>query len=329
MAFNVDNAVKYGNIESVDTSFSAIAVELNYTDDVMVPGETYNDEIERDAAQLMVRKLGKGNVQGGDVTKANGLKFNTDETADELMTLLSIFPLSKSELCQGKLDLVRASGKLAQKKAVVLRAHQEAWQAQAIALMLGGKNGGLNATNHTLSANTDKPVNDGGSQDITNLILAAQTQILEGDASSNVCIVSPEMRALLLSQRARAIGFIPEVNQQALRRGIIGDLFGLKVKVSNHIGRGSNIAGKIKAGVNGVHADIVEGAQKALITDFMVYDWRTWYINTTFTGTRENTMIGGYFGLSVDVQTISGALNTNPERCIVHQTIASGGAKAA
>jgi H2-forming N5,N10-methylenetetrahydromethanopterin dehydrogenase-like enzyme len=94
-------------------------------------------------------------------------------------------------------------------------------------------------------------------------------------------------------------------------------------KVSNHIGAGSNIAGKIVAGVNAVHADIAAGATAALTVDFILYDHNTFYIDTIFEGLRENAYVAGYFGCSVDIQSVSGVLNTNPERCIVHSSTKS------
>ena len=303
--FDITQAMRYNNVESVDAEFAAILAQINYTADIFVPNETYNPDLVEKAGQVFVRKLGKGTVKGTDATKANGLKFDTEESSDSLLVMNKIYTLSKSELVPSAIDIARKSGKLAEKKDVVVRAHGEAWQGQAMALMF--KSG-----NYTADSDTGECT----AANIIDKILAAQQQILESDGEADICIVSPKVRSLLLSNYAKGLGFVPETNEEAKRKGIIGDLFGLSVKYSNFLGSGSNIAGKITG--NEVHADITNGAATAKTVDFVIYDHRTWYIDTVFEGFRENPYIQGYFGCSVDIQSVSGALNTNPERCIVH-----------
>ena len=303
--FSVENAMRYNNKETVDSEFSAILAKINYTNDLFVPGETYNDAIEEKAGQVFVRKLGKGTVKGSDATKADGLKFETDQTDDSLMVMNKIYTLSKSELVPAAIDEARRSGKLAQKKEVVVRAHGEAWQAQAAALLL--KTG-----NNTADADTEEITPD----NVVDKILAAQTQVIEADGEATACLVSPHVRSCLLSKLAQGKGFLPTTNEEAKRQGVIGDLLGLKVKWTNFFGKASNIAGKITGA--GVHEDITTGAEAAKKVDFVVYDPQTYYIDTVFEGQRENPYLPNYFGCSVDIQSVSGALNTNPERCIVH-----------
>lgn len=303
--FNVENAMRFNNKETVDAEFSAILAEINYAADIFVPGETYNDEMEEKAGQVFVRKLGKGSVKGNDATAENGLKFDTDQTADELLVMNKIYVLSKSELCPEAIDVARKSGKLAQKKEVVVRGHGESWQAQGAALL-------LKSDNHTIDADTDEIT----PENVVDKILAVQQQIIESDGEAGVCLVSPHVRTCLLSNFAKGKGFLPETNEEAKRKGVIGDLLGLKVKYTNFYGKASNILGKITG--TKVHQDIKDGAAAAKTVDFVVYDPRTYYIDTVFEGFRENPYIAGYFGCSVDIQSVSGALNTNPERCIVH-----------
>lgn len=308
--FNVDNAMRFNNKDTVDAEFSAILAEINYTNDLFVPGETYNDEMDEKAGQVFVRKLGKGTVKGTDATAADGLHFDTDQNADTLVVMNKIYVLSKSELCPAAIDVARKSGKLAQKKDVVVRSHGEAWQAQGVALL-------LKESNHTKDADTDEIT----PENAVDKILAVQQQIIESDADADVCFVSPHVRTCLLSNFAKGKGFIPETNEEAKRKGVIGDLLGLKVKWTNFLGKASNITGKI-TGEN-VHQDIKDGAKAAKNVDFIVFDHKTYYIDTVFEGLRENPYIQGYFGCSVDVQSISGALNTNPERCVVHSHAAA------
>ncbi len=303
--FNVENAMRFNNKETVDAEFSAILAEINYTNDVFVPGETYADDIEEKNGQTFVRKLGKGTVKGSDATAENGLHFDTDQTGDTLLPMNNIYTLSKSELCPEAIDVARKSGKLAQKKEIVVRSHGEAWQAQSAALL-------MKTENNTKDSDTDAIT----PENVVDKILAVQQQIIESDGEADVCIVSPYVRTCLLTNFAKGKGFIPETNEDAKRRGVIGDLLGLKVKVSNFYGKASNILGKITG--NSVHQDIKDGAAAAKLVDFIVYDHRTFRINTLFEGFRENPYIQGYFGCSVDIQSVSGALNTNPERCIVH-----------
>lgn len=317
MAFNYENAMRFNGSETVDAEFSSILAEINYTNDVFEAGVTYSDEITNKAGQVFVRRLGKGAVYGSDATVADGLKFETHETQDAILPLHNIYTLSKSELCLRAIFANRSTGQLADKKRVVVKSHGEAWQAQAIALLLGGKNGGQVANNFTAHSSTDALTAD----NIIPTILDAQTQILEGDGNSDICIVSPATRALLLTQRAKGMGFIPETNEEALRRGVIGDILGLIIKVSNHIGKGGNIASKIKDGITKVHADIIEGATKAKDVDFIIYDHNTLYIDTVFEGIEEVEKVPGYMGGSVDIQSITGLLNANPERCIVKSTV--------
>lgn len=303
--FNVENAMRYNNKETVDAEFSEILAEINYANDIFIPGETFNDEMEEKAGQVFVRKLGKGTTKGSDATAENGLKFETDQNSDELLVMNKIYVLSKSELCPAAIENARSSGKLYQKKDVVVRTHGEAWQAQAMALMF--KEG-----NYTADADTSALT----AENVVDRILAAQQQIIEADGVCDACVVSPACRSLLLSNLAKGKGFLPETNEEAKRNGVIGDLFGLKVKWSNHMGKASNISGKITG--DKVHADIIAGAAMAKKADFVVYDHRTFYIDTVFEGQRENPYVPGYFGCSVDIQSISGVLNTNPERCVAH-----------
>lgn len=310
--FDVTQAMRYNSVETVDAEFSAILAEINYTADLFEPGVTYSNEIEEKAGQVFVRKLGKSAVNGTDATAAGGLKFESEETADSLLPMNKIYTLSASELCPSAIDAARKSGKLAQKKEVVVRAHNEAWNAQGVALLLGGKNGGTVANNHTVDADDSAPT----SETIVDMLLAVQQQILEADTNADTVLVSPEVRTMLLTKFAQGKGFLPQTNEDAKRRGVIGDLLGMTVKVTNFLGKASNIRGKIQG--DKVHADVIEGAALAKRVDFIVYDSKTWYMDDVFTGMRENPYVAGYFGSSVDIQTISGALNTNPERCIAH-----------
>ena len=261
--------------------------------------------MDEKAGQVFVRKLGKGSVKGTDATAADGLHFDTDQNGDTLMVMNKIYTLSKSELVPAAIDVARKSGKLAQKKEVVVRSHGEAWQAQNFALLFKDEN-------HTKDADTDEIT----PENVVDKILAAQQQVLESDCEVTVCGVSPHVRSCLLSNYARGKGFLPETNEEAKRKGVLGDLLGMKVKWSNFIGKASNISGKITG--DGVHKDITDGAKVAKNVDFFVYDPKTYYIDTVFEGQRENPYIQGYFGCSVDIQSVSGALNTNPERCVVH-----------
>ena len=204
--FNVENAMRFNNKETVDAEFSAILAEINYAADIFVPGETYNDEMEEKAGQVFVRKLGKGSVKGNDATAENGLKFDTDQTADELLVMNKIYVLSKSELCPEAIDVARKSGKLAQKKEVVVRGHGESWQAQGAALL-------LKSDNHTIDADTDEIT----PENVVDKILAVQQQIIESDGEAGVCLVSPHVRTCLLSNFAKGKGFLPETNEEAKR----------------------------------------------------------------------------------------------------------------
>jgi hypothetical protein len=316
MAFDVTNAMRYNNIETVDAGFSAILAKINYADDTFRAGITYNDGMEERNGQLFVRKLGKGSVAGTSATSANGLDFTPVENQDTLLPLLNQYVLSKSEKVYQGVDTARKNGKLDQKKEVVVLSHAEAWNAQAMALILGGKNGGTTANNFTPHPNTDVVTADNA----IDLILAARTQIQQANAQCNVCIVSPQCEAMLLTNYAKGKGFLPEFNENALRMGVVGRIFNLLVVRSNYIGAGSNITSLI---TGTPHADITAGATVAPNVNFIVYDKETLYIDTIFQTLRENPYPANFNGCTVDIQSIAGLLNTNPERMIVHQTVST------
>lgn len=312
MSFNVENAMKYCNTETVDAEFTGILGEINYANDVWVEGETYQDDGEYQAGQLFYRKLGKGTVKGTNATGEGGLDIEAVETKDSLMPMLVDAVLTKAEKVYQAVSDARKSGKLAEKKEVVVRASEEARQALITARVLGGKNG-ANVANFTASADTAVPT----AATVVDQILADQQAILESDANATMCFVSPKVRSLLLSAYAKGQGFLPETNEDAKRRGVIGDLLGMTVKVTNHIGAGSNIAGKI-TGLENITADDVVGAENALNCDWIVFDPASMRVKTNILGLRELTNLPGFNGAQVDMQTINGVLNTNPERCIAH-----------
>lgn len=313
MSFNVENAMKFCNKETVDAEFTNILAEINYANDVWEEGETYQDDGEYQAGQLFYRKLGKGTVTGTNATSAGGLDIEAAQTEDTLLPMVCDAVLTKAEKIYQGINDARKSGKTAEKKEVVVRASEEARQALITARVLGGKNGTNATTNFTASANTDTPTKE----TVVDLILADQEAILESDAEASVCFVSPKVRSLLLSNFAKGQGFLPETNEDAKRRGVIGDLLGMTVKVTNHIGSASNIAGKI-TGLANITQDDVDGANAAKNCDWIIFDPKTVRVHTNILGLRELDKCQGFNGVQVDMQSITGVLNTNPERCIAH-----------
>lgn len=309
--FDINDAMRFNDAETVDAEFSSILAEINYTADVWEPGVTYSDDIEERAGQLFIRKLGKGTVVGTDATSAGGLDFTAVQTGDELIPLIKNATLAKSEKIYTLIDNARKSGKLAEKEEVVVRTHGEAWQGQVTALLLGDED------NFTEVAAPVALTAD----NVVDQILATQQQILESDADADVVIVSPACRSLLLTNNAKGKGFLPETNEDAKRKGIIGDLLGMKVKVTNFLGKASSIATKItpKDG-EALLEQITDGAEKAKKTAFLVLDHKTFRVVTTILGAASREVKGelGFFGTIASMQSISGAKNTNPERCIVY-----------
>ena len=312
MSFNVENVMRYCNKETVDAEFTDILAEINYANDVWEEGETYQDDGEYQAGQLFYRKLGKGTVKGTNATSAGGLDIEAVETEDSLMPMLVDAVLTKAEKIYQAVSDARKSGKTAEKKEVVVRSHEESRQALITARVLGGKNGTNNA-NFTASADTSVPTKE----NVVDLILADQEAILENDCEATVCFVSPKIRSLLLSNFAKGQGFLPETNEEAKRRGVIGDLLGMTVKVTNHIGAASNIAGKI-TGLANITNDDVNGANAAKNCDWIIFDPKTIRVHTNILGLRELSNLPTFNGVQVDMQSISGVLNTNPERCVAH-----------
>lgn len=292
MAFDVENAMRYNAAETVDAEFSGILAEINYYNDILTPGETYSDEIEEQAGQVFVRKLGKSEVAITDATTAGGLDFVNTEAQDSLIPLINKDAVSVSEKCYGAVDAVRKSGKIPQKKEVATRSHQEKWQGLGVSYM-------FTDGNFTPSANTTLDT----AATVADSILADQQQIIESNGIADVLIVSPAYRSLILSDYMKGKGFLPETNEEAKRHGKIGDFLGMKVYVSNFLGSASGVP----AGA--------PGRANAVAAGYIMYDHRTFYIDTVFEGARDYVP-EKFFGVLVQIQTVSGGINTNPERAI-------------
>lgn len=313
--FDIEQAMRFNDVESVDVEFSAIFAEVNFTNDLFIFNDTYNNQMEERAGQVFVRRVNKSSTVGTVATEPGGLDFNTEQVGDDLLVMNKIYTLSTSRKIYGAIEAARKNGTLYKQKEITVRSHNEAWNAQGVALLLGGKNGGTTASNFTPSANTTPST----AETIVGNILSDDTQIIESDATANVILVSPRTAAMLLSKLAVGQGFLPSTNETARRNGVVGDLFGKRVIVTNFLGQASGIVSKIinKTGQTSIHQDILDGSAAATNVEYIIYDMNTWYMDDVFEGMRELAQVPGFFGSQVELQTVSGALNTNPERAIV------------
>lgn len=307
MAFDITNSIRYVGKETADTAFSKVLIKNLFKNSTFKPGETFTDKYYERAGQIMIRRLGKTAVTKKDATAAGGLDFTHTQTSDKLLTIVQKDALSRSEKIYALIDELRASGKSVDKVAEVVAEWTEGFNVQCMQYLLAPVNeagGGA-----TRSANTTAATD---SASLIKSILDDRKLISISGGTADVIIISPDAEQLLLTDWAQGKGFIPETNEDALKEGKIGRIFGMNVYTSNLIGAGTPID-------SGVAANTGDAAN----CEYVIYDHDTFGVASTVEGLRlvedDKTFVGSF----AQIMSIMGGIVANPALAIAKITAAA------
>ena len=262
--------------------------------------ETFTDEYNERAGQIYIRKLGKPTITETTATNAGALDLVDTETADTLVLIQKKDVLSASEKCYEAVDELRASGKSVDKVKVVVESFREKcqvkWMSYLLATPAASDDVVVGGATRTEDTTADETLDD-----LIESIVNVRKQIKANGGTADVIIVNPSMEALFLTSSIKfGNAFVPETNEELLREGKLGRLFGMKVFVSNLIGDDTPITGSV-AGNTGDAAN----------TEFIIYDHRTFGIAADIFGPRLQPS-EHIFGSKAQVQGVMGGGIANP-----------------
>lgn len=309
MAEGLPSSFKLNNSETVDTVFSPILVENLFKDNTFKPGVTFTDKYNERAGQIYARRLGKTAASVKIATSAGGLDLqDATETADSLVLIQKTDAISRNEKCYELVSQLRASGKSVDKVAEVVAEFKEACQivwmsyffkatASANQVEIGGASRSSNTTASTTLAGV---VAD---------ILADREQIRVNGGTADVLIISPQIETLFLSNAiAAGNAFIPETNEELLKEGRLGRLYGMKVYTSNLIGSGTPITVPVAGNAPANTGD-------AYNCEYIIYNHDAFAIAMDIEGLRLKDALT-FMGSLAQIQGLSGGGVTNPALAI-------------
>lgn len=299
---------RFNNVETVDTIFSKLLINNLFKDATFVAGKTFTDKYNERGGQIYVRRLGKQAAAVKNALAANGLDFTHTETADSLVLIQKTDAISRSEKCYEFVSELRASGKSVDKVNEVIEEFKEACQIQWMSYLLKDPvtSGGVLAGGATRSSNTTASTTLAG---LIGDILEDRQQIRVNGGTADVLIISPEMESLFLANAyTSGNAFIPETNEEIVRTGKIGRLYGMDVYTSNLIGGGtpSTIPVAGNAPANSGNADDCE---------YIIYDHDTFAIAMDIEGIRLKDAID-FMGSYAQIQAVCGGGVVNPALAI-------------
>lgn len=285
--------------ETVDVVFSKILFANLFKDETFVPGVTFTDKYNERGGQIYARKLGKITATEKDATTEGGLDLVHTQTQDSLILIQKKDYISISEKCYDTVDNLRASGKSVDKVAEVVASFKEACQKKYVSYLLAnpadegavGVGGATRSAKTTASTTLDNLVKD---------ILADREQIRTAGGMADTLIISPSAETLFLANAyTKGNAFIPETNEELIRNGKVGRLYGMNVYTSNLIGAG-----------NGGTAGS---------TEYVVYDHDAFAIAADIEGLRLKDA-EGFFGSYAQIAALVGGGVTNPALAIAKVT---------
>lgn len=299
------SSFKFNTVETVDVVFSKILVANLFKDETFVAGKTFTDKYNERGGQIYARRLGKTAGQKKDALTAGGLDLQTaTETADSLVLIQKKDALSRNEKCYDLVETLRASGKSVDKVAEVIEEFKElcqiTWMGYLLATPAVANAVGLGGA--TRIANTDANTT---LADLIKDILGAREQIRVNGGTADTLIVSPQMETLFLANAyTSGNAFLPETNEEVLKTGKIGRLYGLNVYSSNLIGGGTPtvlpVAGNAPANTG-----------DAAKCEFIIYDHDAFAIAMDIEGLRLTNAID-FIGSYAQIQAVCGGGVTNP-----------------
>ena len=308
------SSFKLNNSETVDTTFSPVLVKNLFKDNTFIPGVTFTDKYNERAGQIYARRLGKTAATSKDATTSGGLDLTHTETADSLVLIQKKDAISRSEKCYDLVEKLRMSGKSVDKIAEVSEEFKEGLQIKWMSYLLAPTvaSSGVGVGGATRSSNTTA---DTGLDTLIASILADRQQIRVNGGVADVLIISPEMETLFLSNAYKSgNAFVPETNEEILKTGKIGRLYGMNVFTSNLIGAGT-------PSVLPVAGNAPANSGDAANCEYIIYDHDAFAIATDIEGLRLVNAID-FMGSYAQVQGITGGGVTNPALAIAKITAA-------
>ena len=308
------SSFKLNNSETVDTTFSPVLVKNLFKDNTFIPGVTFTDKYNERAGQIYARRLGKTAATSKDATTSGGLDLTHTETADSLVLIQKKDAISRSEKCYDLVEKLRMSGKSVDKIAEVSEEFKEGLQIKWMSYLLAPtvSASGVGVGGATRSSNTTADTQLGT---LIASILADRQQIRVNGGVADVLIISPEMETLFLSNAYKSgNAFVPETNEEILKTGKIGRLYGMNVFTSNLIGAGT-------PSVLPVAGNAPANSGDAANCEYIIYDHDAFAIATDIEGLRLVNAID-FMGSYAQVQGITGGGVTNPALAIAKITSA-------
>lgn len=306
------SSFRFNTQETVDVIFSKLLVANLFKDTTFVAGKTFTDKYNERGGQIYARRLGKTAATVKDATTAGGMDLVHTETADSLVLIQKKDVVSRSEKCYDIVENLRASGKSVDKVSEVIEEFKEGCQIQYMSYLLATPvaANGVGVGGATRSANTTA---DTTLATLVQSILADREQIRVNGGKPDVLIISPEMETLFLGNAiAAGNAFIPETNEEYLKTGKIGRLYGMAVYSSNLIGGGTPsvlpVAGNAPANT-GAAADC----------EYIIYDHDAFAIAADILGLRMVNAID-FFGSYAQIEAVMGGGVTNPALAIAKIT---------
>jgi hypothetical protein len=225
-----------------------------------------------------------------------------------LVLIQKVDAISRSEKCYDLVDKLRETGKTADKAVEVVDEFKEQCQitwmgylladpATANGVKLGGATRSVSTTADTTLAT------------LTASILADREQIRVNGGVADVLIISPSMETLFLKNAYTAgNAFVPETNEQMLKEGKVGRLYGMDVYTSNLIGGGT-------PSVLPVAGNAPANTGAAANCEYIIYDHDTFAIAMDIEGARFVNAID-FVGSYAQIQGLSGGGVVNPALAI-------------
>ena len=306
------SSFKLNAVETVDTVFSKILIANLFKDETFKAGVTFTDKYNERGGQIYARRLGKTSASIKDATSADGLNLTHTETADSLILIQKKDSISRSEKCYDLVETLRASGKSVEKVAQVVEEFKEGCQMLWTSYLLKtpASTGQVEIGGATRSSNTTK---DTTLKTLVASILKDREQIRVNGGTADVLIIAPEMESLFLENAYTAgNAFLPETNEEILKTGKIGRLFGMNVYSSNLIGSGV-------PNVLPVNGNAPANTGDAQNCEYIIYDHDAFAIAMDIEGLRiinAHDFIGSY----AQIQAVSGGGVTNPALAIAKIT---------
>ena len=289
------SSFKFNAKETVETLFSKVLIANLFKDETFKPGVTFTDKYNERGGQIYARKLGKASVTKKDATASGGLDLTHTETEDRLVLIQKLDAISRSEKCYDLVEDLRASGKSVDKVAEVVAEFKEGCQALWMSYLLAdpADADGVKVGGATRSSSTTASENFAG---FLADFIADRKQIRDAGGNADVAIISTDIEALFLANAYTAgNAFVPETNENLIKEGKIGRLFGVNVYVSNLIGSSNS--------------------GTAQNCEYVIYDHEAFAIACDIEGLRLVNAID-FIGSYAQIQAVCGGGVVNPALAI-------------